>query len=320
MSLRSDVTQRRGGRGFVRAFPHAFTLIELLVVIAIIAILIALLVPAVQKVRESSARTQCANNLHQWSIALHGYHDAQKRFPYGAINNPRQTWAMHLWPYIEQRSLDMQNDYTKPFHDPPGTIHNTMDGLTGKRLALYKCPTDTGTDQDDTSQTYPRTRSNYVVNWGNTKYDTAVATGQGNAPFGQLNGSRSTPRRVRLRHVTDGTSNTLMLGEYIRALSRADNDWRGDVHNDDGVFRFHTISTPNSTTADVVGWAIPDNDPLTPVSTSGAQFNASRSRHPGGVNAALCDGSVRFFFRHIGSTTWAAMGSMDGGETDVDVP
>src|SRR5437016_425251 len=123
-------------------FLRGLTLIELLVVVAIIAILIALLVPAVQKVRESAARLQCQNHLKQWGLAMHGFHDAQKRLPYGSQNNPRQTWVMFLWPYIEQTALDAQNDFTKPFHDPPGTIWNTMDGLCGKPVTLYNCPVD----------------------------------------------------------------------------------------------------------------------------------------------------------------------------------
>jgi prepilin-type N-terminal cleavage/methylation domain-containing protein/prepilin-type processing-associated H-X9-DG protein len=295
--------------------PKAFTLIELLVVIAIIAILIALLVPAVQKVREAAARTQCLNNLKQWGLAMQSHHDTFKTFPVGSRNNPRQTWVMSLWPYIDQNALASKNDFTKPFHDPPGTIYNTMNGLCGIRLTMYVCPVDgSGRDQDNTSQTYPRARGNYVVNWGITTYDTAPSAGR--APFGHLGGNRSTPYLTKIAHMTDGTSNTLLMSEYLRAQSPDDNDWRGDIHNDDGVFRFHTINTPNSSVPDNVGWAITNTDPIfMPVNATSPQHNAARSRHSGGVHTAFADGTCRFVSNSIAIGTWRALGTMDGGET-----
>jgi prepilin-type N-terminal cleavage/methylation domain-containing protein/prepilin-type processing-associated H-X9-DG protein len=302
-----------------------FTLIELLVVIAIIAILIALLVPAVQKVREAAASTQCFNNLKQWGLAMHGYHDTFHQFPEGSQNNPRRTWVMLLWPYVEQGVLAAKNDLTQAFYVAPGTISNTMNGLCGQRVPLYYCPSDQGADLDDPSQTYTRTRGNYVVNWGPTKYDTAPVGPTG--PFAHLNGSRSTPLLVKIASITDGTSNTLMLSEYLMSQSHDDNDWRGDIHNDDGVFRFHTITGPNSSSSDILSSSYEANpacgppaaDPLMPCAPQGgAEYNAARSRHPGGVNAALCDGSVRFISNGIPQVIWGALGTMNGGDTVSD--
>jgi prepilin-type N-terminal cleavage/methylation domain-containing protein/prepilin-type processing-associated H-X9-DG protein len=296
---------------------RAFTLIELLVVIAIIAILIGLLLPAVQKVREAASRTKCQNNLKQWALAMHNYHDARGQLPFGAINDPRQTWVMYIWPYIEQNALASQMDYTQPFYNPPGTIWNTMNGLCGASVKLYKCPSDGfGTDQYQTF--YARTRGNYVVNWGNVYYDQAPpATGK--APFGHINGNRSTPQITTLTFITDGTSNTLMMAEILMANDPYDSDWRGDIHNDDGEFKFQTFFTPNSPSPDVEGYCCGAPDPRMPVvqSYTNEQYVA-RSRHTTGVNVALCDGSIRFVQNAVTLSTWQALGTMDGGEVFGD--
>jgi prepilin-type N-terminal cleavage/methylation domain-containing protein/prepilin-type processing-associated H-X9-DG protein len=298
-----------------------FTLIELLVVIAIIAILIALLVPAVQKVRSAAARLQCENNLHQWAIAMHNHHDVKKELPFGSTSNPRQTYVMYLWPYIDQQPLANEDIYTNPFYVAPATINYSMSGLCGQFISLYYCPSDNpGHDQDNLSDTYPRRRGNYVVNWGNAEYYGTSSTA-GNAPFGLIGGNSATPYYAMLVQMTDGASNTLLMSEYLRAWSTQDNDWRGDIHNDQGVFRFHTLLTPNTTTPDQIesGWWQSTGDPLMPVTNASSnQFNAARSRHPGGVNAAFCDGSVRWIADNVPLATWQALGTMNGNDEPGD--
>jgi prepilin-type N-terminal cleavage/methylation domain-containing protein/prepilin-type processing-associated H-X9-DG protein len=302
-----------------RERPGGFTLVELLVVIAIIGILIALLLPAVQSAREAARRTQCKNNLKQWGLGMHAYANAQKHLPLGSRDTPRQTWVMHLWPYIGEVPLALRNDLTQQFYLPPASVDNSMSGLLGQFVALYNCPDDTqGVDQTNPAAQHQRRRGNYVVNWGNSLYGQTPEP-FGKAPFSHVNGSRTTPRVTKVANITDGTSHTLLMSETLRAWSTQDNDWRGDIHNDDGEFRFHTLLTPNTTAPDIFenGWFQATGDPLMPAAAGAdiSQVTAARSHHPGGVNAMFCDGSVQFFNDTIALGIWKALGSMNGGET-----
>ena len=111
-----------------------------------------------------------------------------------------------------------------------------------------------------------------------------------------------------------------MMSEYLIASTPEDLDWRGDIHNNEGVQRFHTLQTPNSSAPDLIknGWFQDNGDPAMPAtapSEDRLQQNAARSRHNGGVNALNCDGSVAFHSDGIALLVWQALGTMDGGET-----
>jgi prepilin-type N-terminal cleavage/methylation domain-containing protein/prepilin-type processing-associated H-X9-DG protein len=296
---------------------HGFTLIELLVVIAIIAILIGLLLPAVQKVRDAAARVKCQNNLKQWALAIHDFESAYGVFPIGATSNPRHTWVPYLWPFIDQGNTATMygNPNVQQFYLPNAIIPYSMTGACAANVPQYYCPSDRGSDLNGATAYYQRRRGNYVVNWGPT------ATGAEpllNAPFGDNNGNPATPQTIKFTSIIDGTSSTLLMSECLMALSNLDDDWRGDIQNDQGEFCFSSIITPNSSSPDVIdgGWFVPNTDPLMPaVAGNGAtQYYGARSRHTGGVNAALCDGSVRFVVNNISLTTWMAVSTINGGE------
>ncbi len=301
---------------------RAFTLVELLVVIAIIGILIGLLLPAVQKVREAANRMSCQNNLKQWALAMHVMHDATGALPEGNRDNPRRVWVVLVWPYVEQGNLYVRFDQTRDFEVPPNTYPGTTDGIYAKTVPLYYCPSDRPGALWK-GDIYWRARGNYVINWGNQAVpydpsDPAQDPGRGIAPFGYTDFiNRNKPRTVRLTDFTDGTSNTLLLSEVIEAANDTDYDIRGDMLNDDRpCTQFMTLNTPNSGT-DVSPYcnptAYPENPPCTNAN-SGFAHKAARSRHPGGVNTAFGDGSVRFIGNGITLAAWRALGTMNGGE------
>src|SRR5438105_2283247 len=160
---------------------RGFTLIELLVVIAIIAVLIALLLPAVQAAREAARRAQCVNNLKQFGLAMHNYHDSVGTFPIGAMgirgpqavnnggkyldgslaSNHRRTWAFMILPFIEKGPIFQAINFSLPFNPPAGAANNTV---SESLIAGFSCPSDPTVNQIDQNN---RREGNYVVNWGN---------------------------------------------------------------------------------------------------------------------------------------------------------
>lgn len=193
---------------------RGFTLIELLVVIAIIAILVSLLLPAVQQAREAARRTQCRNNLKQLGIALHNYHDVHARFPPSGqwsvdtgdkLHQPTaaRTWIFHLLPYLEAGNLVGQVD---------NNVISTADPISSNSLTFLTCPSDPNSDLKVEFFGQPLATTNYLGNSGHrglgstTRFFNCLA-------IPDLSTGAFHRAGVQIRDMTDGTSNTLMVGE-----------------------------------------------------------------------------------------------------------
>ena len=342
---------------FRRPFPTpaGFTLIELLVVIAIIAILVALLLPAVQQAREAARRSSCKNNLKQLGLALHNYHDTHSCFPIGTTywagpqsvrdisSSGRISWMVQILPYVEQSALyDATNFHTHPANSGNAAVY-------GVEIANFRCPSDPGSRANTGENAYAPT--SYVASVGGTGTeirggggdesefpDPSWNTGNNNSYWrgvaknnGMHRGIFASNSRTRMRDITDGTTNTVMLSEclvgtpaYQHVPTPTTNCHTATVgessytqHNRRGfswffgnhaTWFFSTYHTPNFNRAAPHAGIYDCN-----WYDAGGPYPA-RSKHQGGVQVTLADGSTRFISENIHLQTWRNLGDRNDGQ------
>jgi prepilin-type N-terminal cleavage/methylation domain-containing protein/prepilin-type processing-associated H-X9-DG protein len=331
---------------------RGFTLIELLVVIAIIAILIGLLLPAVQKIREAANRMKCSNNLKQIGLAAHNYHDTMSAFPPGASADisPWKTpagagdadwgssWMVHLLSYMEQGNINAKWQFSGQSGWQVAANNALIKGLT---VPNYRCPSTILPLMNPYSATLPGAGGvgivymSYVAISGSVN-DSGVLTYGGNivSTHGIMYGNS----QVTMASISDGLSNTILVGEQSNHLRDANNKiilggtyggsspiavtsagpdgWiqgcvrnvpTGNVGNNYVIYNCATVRYPINQIGMTLGSGgcadnVGNNIPLS-------------SMHTGGCNLLFGDGSVKFWTNSASFTTLAAAASRDGGET-----
>ncbi|MDR1140732.1 MAG: DUF1559 domain-containing protein [Planctomycetaceae bacterium] len=333
-----------------RSLFFAFTLVELLVVIAIIGVLIALLLPAVQAAREAARRMQCTNHLKQLVIATHNYHDTAKRLPPGWIywdgsaypesggGRPWWGWGVFILPYMENSALfDSLNPRERMLQTVcrGNNVTGTTDTLTDddKRLLqtilpTFRCPSDSGNPLNDdtchlgntTKTVYlsmennPVAKSNYAACMGESNLDSAATWASNNDNNGVFYANSSLPMSA----IEDGTSNTVFMGEVCTDISDIKffaatwvgvgnpgctgdgSQGAGTADNDTGIYR-----TVRRMKFDIL---INTNRPN--------NYNkAYSSRHAGGANFGMGDGSVHFLPETINTDMYDLLGRRSSGKS-----
>jgi prepilin-type N-terminal cleavage/methylation domain-containing protein/prepilin-type processing-associated H-X9-DG protein len=303
-----------------------FTLIELLVVIAIIAILMGLLVPAVQKVREAASRLKCQNNLKQLALAMHNYHAFENALPSGYNRGaspmfPLYTnWVLRTLAYLEQDNIRKQ--WIELYPSDPAFQTDFDKNLTGttapgaQSIKILICPSDAGTpipaidDQSDLPHIWGLT--SYYGNAGKRSYDESSQT---------FDGVLYLDSTLKLTDISDGTSNTLLLGERNRN-DLVFNSLAGDSLIYWGKWASAAAGDVTLSAAAPINYSLPANfstlDPATQLTVYQLRLNAYGSGHVQGANFAFADGSVHFISQGISTIALQNLSTSQGGEVVPD--
>ena len=304
-----------------RSLKKGFTLVELLVVIAIIGVLIALLLPAVQAAREAARKIQCANNLRQVSLAMQNYHTAFNRFPGGndgtgkEMHKKAPNFFTQLLPYMEAANIQAQIDLSKSYLDPPNDV------LLRIEVPFFQCPSDDTENRidpvllADEGEEYLTSNYNAIQGpkrdryAGDSNNEEDVANKSDHRGGYSKLGIIFPGSKVAVRHITDGTTNTLAFGERVYHL-RA---WlRGTNEDGSATANSKNMEWPINTRETDALYYEPNN------SGSTLKFNdlPFGSRHPGGAHFARADGSVGFISEDIPLSNLRNLSTISGGEQE----
>ncbi|MBA4104523.1 MAG: hypothetical protein C0485_02110 [Pirellula sp.] len=341
----------------------AFTLVELLVVIAIIGVLVALLLPAVQAAREAARRSQCVNNLKQIGLAAQNYHATNNKFPLGVVMQEGSMWSLYLAPYMEQQSIrnlvtlnkftirngefKQDNDNCNWAYPSPYTteqIQALPNFADYKNLiacetpvSVYQCPSAgyRGGQFDKSADwvVMKRQPCSYVGNASGIATDQNGTTEpllNRHVKMRALDGVLFTYSEIGMKHVIDGTSNTMFVGEAFHdfeAVEQSGGRPESGLGNrqDHWYFGSDDIDTGDG------------SDPSEGLGSTGVPINLQNlgpnqcaiagspecrklqlsfgSVHPGGMNAVNCDGSVAYITEDIDAVPWSALGTRDSQVT-----
>ncbi len=291
---------------------RGFTLIELLVVIAIIAVLISLLLPAVQQAREAARRSQCKNNLKQIGLGLHNYSESFGSFPPGMVevfssgDQGNWGWAAMILPQMDQSALYNQINVAG-YSLGDALLDATKIAAMRNGFPVFKCPSDTGPDITDrdinpkgmtsAAQNVYLCRANYAGNAGSWRmYKTKADAAAAGRDIGCVNGIFWANSKCSFKDVTDGSSNTILVGERCYSQAQFGPDSVGTSTQPHGAHIFGGATSVSNTyygMADVTG--------VGESFINGAAYprNSFNSLHVGGAHFVMVDGAVRFISDNI---------------------